>query len=164
MAKIYVGTYAKYNSGSIAGNWLDCEDYSDYEEFIDACKELHKDESDPELMFQDYEEFPKDFYSESSINPQLWAWLNMADHEQEIVTAYLSQEALPDDISDILEWYTGTYSDWAEYAEEITTDCSEIPDHLQYYIDWEKMGRDMSINCAGTHVEYEGQLFLFENY
>ena len=26
--QVYVGTYAKYNSGSIEGAWLDCEDYS----------------------------------------------------------------------------------------------------------------------------------------
>lgn len=53
--KIYVGTYAKYNNGSIDGKWLTLSDYSDLEEFYNACKELHADESDPELMFQDFE-------------------------------------------------------------------------------------------------------------
>ena len=28
MPRIYVGTYAKYNAGSIAGQWLDLEDYA----------------------------------------------------------------------------------------------------------------------------------------
>lgn len=50
-ARIYVGTYAKYNEGSIFGKWLDLSDYSDSEEFYEACRELHKDEEDPELMF-----------------------------------------------------------------------------------------------------------------
>ena len=27
--RIYVGTYAKYNDGSIAGKWLDLNDYED---------------------------------------------------------------------------------------------------------------------------------------
>lgn len=53
--KIYVGTYAKYNNGSIFGKWLTLSDYSDLSEFYDACRELHKDEEDPEFMFQDYE-------------------------------------------------------------------------------------------------------------
>ena len=53
--KIYVGTYAKYNNGSIFGEWLTLGDYSDLEEFYEACRELHKDEEDPEFMFQDFE-------------------------------------------------------------------------------------------------------------
>lgn len=33
-AQIYVGTYAKYNNGSIFGKWLDLSDYSDKNEFF----------------------------------------------------------------------------------------------------------------------------------
>ena len=43
-AKVYVGTYGKYNNGSLSGAWLDLSDYSDKEEFYEACRELHKDE------------------------------------------------------------------------------------------------------------------------
>ena len=39
-AKVYVGTYAKYNNGSLFGAWLDLSDYSDKEEFYEACREL----------------------------------------------------------------------------------------------------------------------------
>ncbi len=52
--KIYVGTYHKYNNGSIAGAWIDLENLSE-EEFYSKCKELHKDETDPEFMYQDFE-------------------------------------------------------------------------------------------------------------
>ncbi|WP_260264062.1 antirestriction protein ArdA [Elizabethkingia ursingii] len=52
---IYVGTYKKYNEGSLFGKWLSLSDYSDYDELLEAMKELHKDEDDPEFMFQDYE-------------------------------------------------------------------------------------------------------------
>ena len=38
-AKVYVGTYAKYNNGSLSGAWLDLSDYSDKEEFYEACPE-----------------------------------------------------------------------------------------------------------------------------
>lgn len=48
--KIYVGTYSKYNNGSIDGKWITISDYNTYEEFVDACRELHSDESDPEFM------------------------------------------------------------------------------------------------------------------
>jgi antirestriction protein len=76
MARIYVGAYAKYNAGSIKGTWLDMEDYADRDAFLEACRELHKDESDPEFMFQDFEGFPRGFYNESSAPPDgLWGWL-----------------------------------------------------------------------------------------
>ena len=51
---IYCGTYKKYNEGSLFGAWLDLRTFDSYEEFIDVCKQLHADEEDPELMFQDY--------------------------------------------------------------------------------------------------------------
>ena len=52
---IYVGTYKKYNEGSIYGEWLNLSDYSNYEELLQAMQELHQDEDDPEFMIQDYE-------------------------------------------------------------------------------------------------------------
>lgn len=64
-ARLYVGTYAKYNNGSIEGKWLDLSDFSDAGEFMEACRELHSDEADPEFMFQDYEGFPADMYGEA---------------------------------------------------------------------------------------------------
>lgn len=64
-AAVYCGTYAKYNDGSIAGEWMKFSDYSNSEEFFTACAELHKDEEDPEYMFQDSEYLPDFLYSES---------------------------------------------------------------------------------------------------
>ena len=58
MAKVYVGTYKKYNNGSIAGGWLDLADYASYGDFLAACRKLHKNERDPEFMIQDTEDFP----------------------------------------------------------------------------------------------------------
>ena len=46
-ARVYVGTYNKYNSGSLFGKWLDLSDYSGKDEFLEACRELHEDEQDP---------------------------------------------------------------------------------------------------------------------
>ena len=40
-ARVYVGTYGKYNNGSLFGAWLDLSDYADKEEFYEACRELH---------------------------------------------------------------------------------------------------------------------------
>ena len=58
---IYVGTYKKYNNGSIQGAWFDLTKFDCLEDFIEACEELHDDEDDPELMYQDFENFPKEW-------------------------------------------------------------------------------------------------------
>ena len=58
MAKVYVGTYGKYNNGSLKGGWLNLADYPKYDDFLKACKNLHKSERDPEFMIQDTEGFP----------------------------------------------------------------------------------------------------------
>ena len=73
--RIYVGTYRKYNNFSIEGKWLDLSDYSDSEEFYEACKELHKDETDPEFHFQDWEYLPSFMISESSLDEQIFEYL-----------------------------------------------------------------------------------------
>lgn len=64
-AKIYVGTYGKYNAGSIFGKQLDLSDYSDKDEFNEAYQKLHKDEEDTEYLYQDWENIPDSLIGES---------------------------------------------------------------------------------------------------
>lgn len=70
--EIYVGTYAKYNNGSIEGKWLHLADYASRADFMQACRELHKDEADPEFMFQDASGVPSWMWSESHISEEIW--------------------------------------------------------------------------------------------
>lgn len=55
-ASVYVGTYGKYNNGSLFGAWLDLSDYADKEEFYEACRELHKDEEDADDLVRDFQD------------------------------------------------------------------------------------------------------------
>src|SRR5574343_1225297 len=65
--RIYVGTYHKYASGSIYGEWVDLTAFADSSEFVTYCQQLHKSEYDPEFMIQDFENFPNFFYQESGL-------------------------------------------------------------------------------------------------
>ena len=67
-ARVYVGTYAKYAGGSIEGAWLNISDYDSLEDFLEACRELHEDEDQPEFMFQDWENIPSELISECGID------------------------------------------------------------------------------------------------
>ncbi|EMK9417163.1 antirestriction protein ArdA, partial [Escherichia coli] len=43
---VYVGTYAKYNNGSIEGKWINLlDDVTDRDDFCEKIAELHKDEA-----------------------------------------------------------------------------------------------------------------------
>lgn len=56
--RVYVGTYGKYNRGSLAGGWLSLKECKDYQDFLRKCGRLHRREHDPEFMIQDCEDFP----------------------------------------------------------------------------------------------------------
>lgn len=158
-ARVYVGTYAKYNSGSIAGAWLDLEKYSDAGEFICACAELHKDEVDPELMFQDYEGFPKGFYSESCIKSELWDWLELDESDRNLLAAYQDAVDEKGDIDDARDAFHGIHDSAADFAAdwyEQTGDADKIPEMLRCHIDWESVARDFGYDGWRFHRTDEG--------
>ena len=41
-ARIYVGTYAKYNNGSLQGEWVELSEFYDWDEFMERCAEIHE--------------------------------------------------------------------------------------------------------------------------
>lgn len=165
MAQIYVGTYAKYNSGSIAGKWLDLEDYADREAFLEACRELHKDEIDPELMFQDFEGFPRSYYNESSVPAELWDWLDLGDDDRELLEVYQEHVADDADIDRAREAFAGKYdseADWAEDFLESTGDLQGVPKNLRNYIDFEAYARDARMGGDMFFVRHNGDLWVFD--
>lgn len=145
-AQVYCGTYAKYNAGSIAGAWLNLEDYKDKDAFYAACAELHKDEEDAELMFQDFEGFPEKFYWEGGLSEELFDWLALDDHEREILEAYIAITG--DDkstIGEAMEDYMGAYSSDEDFTQELLEMCGDSPKNLPncVVIDWEATARQM---------------------
>lgn len=53
---VYVGTYGKYNEGSLCGLWIDLSSFSDYDEISNFCKAIHADKYDNDAV-DDYMEF-----------------------------------------------------------------------------------------------------------
>jgi antirestriction protein len=85
---VYVGTYAKYNEGSIFGKWVNLTDFTNIKDFYLFCFDLHKDEHDPELMFQDWENFPENTIWECSIDNEVFDLLQLDEHDQKQVLIY----------------------------------------------------------------------------
>lgn len=146
--KLYVGTYAKYSAGNLFGEWLNLEDYADLDEFYEACLELHEDEDDPEIMYQDSDGLPDFLYSESApLHKDIYEFVELDEDEREIVELYVDHVGLYDLSSQIEEAqvaYQGQYDDMEEFAQELYEGIGDIPHHLENYIDWEAVARDLS--------------------
>jgi antirestriction protein len=164
MPQLYVGTYAKYNAGSIKGAWLDLEDYSDKESFLKACAELHSDEADPEFMFQDFEGFPRELYSESSVSEELFAWLGLDEDDRELLAVYVEHVDQSGTIEDARESFSGKFDseeDWAANFLEDTGGLEGVPDHLRNYIDFEAYARDARMGGDMIFARHDGDVWAF---
>lgn len=139
--RIYVGTYAKYNAGSLKGAWLNLSDYTNRDAFLEACAELHADEADPEFMFQDFEGFPRAWYCESSAPPDaLWEeWLDLSESEQAAFSLFVDHHGADSTLDDFRDAYQGTWDSEADFSEHTATECGEIPKDLPAWIviDWQ---------------------------
>lgn len=116
MARVYVGTYAKYNSGSLAGAWINLDDCADYSEFLAKCQATHKDERDPEFMIQDAEAFPDGL--------SCMEWLSEAEFND--VKAAMSEEAKEETVAPAF-----SVVDYSEKAIAVTGDTRAISDQLK---------------------------------
>lgn len=166
-ASVYVGTYHKYNEGSIFGKWLNLSDYADKEEFYTACKELHNDEEDPEFMFQDYENIPEGLISEYGMSNNIFevieAFGNMDEDQKEPFLIWcnnghrkLSEEDITDLINAFEADYIGEYKDEEDFAYEQVEEM-DLPDFAKRYFDYEAYARDLFLGdywSDGGYVFY----------
>jgi len=164
--RAYVGTYAKYNNGSIKGAWLDLDDYSDWGEFHDACLALHADETDPELMFQDFEGFPSRFYAESCIASELWDWIELDADDQELLSVYWEHIDSKADFDTARDAYCGQFDreiDWAYEAIEDGGYLDDASDFCKQYFDYESFLNDAQLGGDITFIRHDGQFWAFRN-
>jgi antirestriction protein len=155
--KVYVGTYAKYNNGSIAGEWLTLSDYADEEEFLQACKALHKDEEDAEFMFQDTDGEHFSMITESIIDEHLFELIHsLDDDEAEVYAAYRKNfEGSWDECQDA---YSGKYDSDEDFAQDMAEQCGMLQDRVSWpytCIDWEWAARELMYD----YIEENGHYF-----
>lgn len=143
---VYVSTYAKYNYGSLRGLWIDLSTFDSYGEFITFCKAIHADEADPELMAQDFEEFPRQWYHEGFMSESdfdhIKEYVEMCEkHTQDAVDDFLE---FNDDLKDFEEAYCGEWDSEEDFARNIVSECYDIDrmmGDLANYFDYEAYGR-----------------------
>lgn len=153
---IYVADLAAYNAGYLHGKWIDATlDPEDIYGEINKILASSPVADSEEYAIHDYEGFEGASLSEyEGIESAHEKACFIEEHGKlgaEILNYY------GDDLGDaekaLEDHYSGCYKSLADYAEELTEQTSKIPENLAYYIDYEKMGRDM---------EYGGDVFTIE--
>lgn len=155
--RIYVADLAAYNNGFLHGAWIDAtQELDEIREQINIMlKASPIEEEAEEYAIHDYEGFGGYSVSEYLGIEELQEVACFIEEHPEIGSDVLSH--FGDDIEDarkaLEENYCGCHKSVADYAQELTEDTSEIPKHLEFYIDYDRMGRDM---------EMSGDIFTIE--
>lgn len=147
--KIYVADLAAYNNGKLHGVWIDAtQELDDIQDQINEMLAESPEELAEEYAIHDYEGFGSYAVSEYEGIESLHEIACFIEEHGEIGSELLGH--FGDDLDDakkaIEENYSGCYSSLADYAQELTEDTSQIPENLAFYIDYERMGRDMELS------------------
>ncbi len=164
--KIYVGTYAKYNNGSIKGDWFDLTDYSDFDELLEAVLKVHQDEQDPELMIQDFECFPKAFYQETWSKENLEKLVAYADfytksntNQIEAFEYFLNNDLSLSrlDFDELKDSFEECYKTTVSSSSLSKTDTELLADYLEELDDGyiESKFEQMGISNLYSHFSWE---------
>ncbi|UAL10216.1 antirestriction protein ArdA [Caulobacter segnis] len=146
--RIYVACLAAYNNGHLHGAWIDVEDADDVREAIAAMLASSPIAGAEEYAIHDYEDFGGVEIAEyAGIDRvvEIAGFLRERGPLGALVLEHLSgdlsaaAEALDDG-------YRGVFARLADYFQELTEETTAIPESLRYYIDYDAMARDASIN------------------
>ena len=176
--KLFLTDYASYNNGTQFqfGHWVDLDQFNDEDEFSEyITKHLAEcDKKSPlgfgsireEPMFTDFENFPRELYSEScspSDLEALFTWINLDDDDKIKVEALM--QAFGYDMANCMDHlddcYLTEYSDDAKY-ELFETYYPEM-EKLQTSCDYISINYDAFIKNNYTEVEINGTSYLMED-
>ena len=138
--RIYVADLAGYNAGTLRGVWIDATKEPD--EIMAEVQAMLAESPEPvaeEWAIHCYEGFGAAYISE---------WTSFEDvHDIALLIeehGALGAELLEQWNNDVDEvrrlfddgYYLGVWDSVADYAQELTEETTEIPDHLVHYIDY----------------------------
>ena len=164
--KVYVGTWGKYNGGSLDGKWVDLSDFVSPEEFKNYCKKLHADDPDAELMFQDVEgpAWVRSVISEYGMNYEMvWGWLALDDYEKPVVDGYIELYGIDgfDDFDDLVtsaqDAYMGgegqDFDDWVQEFFSETMGYMKVSEFMDKHYNW------IDFDNAKMYMENDGHYY-----
>lgn len=146
--RIYVACLAAYNNGILYGRWINAAQGEEHLwDGIKAVLAASPMLDAEEWAIHDYEGFEGASIRECE-SIQTVAELAAFIDEYGLVAAKLMEHFgdLEEAKETMRDHYAGVYSSVADFAQELNEETTKVPDNLQYYIDWERMARDLEIN------------------
>lgn len=146
--RIYVACLAAYNNGILHGKWIDAtEGEGAIWEGINAVLKSSPIEDAEEWAIHDHEGFGGLGIGEYSSVESVVEMAEFMEHHGELGSQLVAYLGDMDSARVALgEHYIGQYETVADFAEELTEQGAPIPDNLRFYIDYDKMARDMKTN------------------
>lgn len=147
-SRIYVADLAAYNAGYLHGVWIDMtDDLDSIWEQINVMLTASPVDDAEEHAIHDHEGFQGYSVSEYDSIDELHEVAGFLDDYPDFGGELLSHTSDLAEAQKVAEEsYSGCYTSVADYAQELTEQTSEIPENLAYYIDYEKMGKDMELS------------------
>ncbi|MBR5674270.1 MAG: antirestriction protein ArdA [Muribaculaceae bacterium] len=153
---VFCCTYHKYNEGRslTGGMWLDLLSFSCYDDFMAACRWLHRDESDPEFMYLDYENFCAAWYCESCMDEdtfdRIQEYAALDEDEQEAFEAFLDITCDKNvSFDDFRERYCGKWDSEREFAEHLCDELDmfhNVPESVSRFFDYAAFARELFLS------------------
>ena len=146
--RIYVACLAAYNNGHLHGRWINAnQDAWQIWDEVSAMLKASPIQEAEEWSIHDYEGFEGVSISEwESFERVSEIAAFIAQHGELGGTLVAYFGSLEDAQSAINDQYAGEYRSTADFVQEMTEQGTDIPETLQYYIDWSAMARDWEIN------------------
>jgi len=161
--RIYVACLAAYNNGYLHGTWIDAN--QDEEAIRTEIQEMLARSPIPnveEWAIHDYEGFYGLRLSESEDMARVAEMAAMIEEHGEAWAKYAEYQGIEYATKEGFEdAYEGEWDSEESFAENLASEMMEIPEHLEFYIDYEKLARDLFINDYFS-VENEGcKVYVF---
>lgn len=146
--KIYVACLAAYNNGKLHGEWIEAtQEPEAIHAEIQAMLKASPEPDAEEWAIHDYEGFGELRLSEWEGIERVSKLAAFIEEHGELgseVLAHVGGNLIEAETA--MENYAGEYKSLADFAQELTGEITTVPEHLQYYIDYQAMGRDMELN------------------
>lgn len=162
--RVYVACLADYNNGHLHGKWIGIESEEQIRKDINKILKTSPIPDAEEWAIHDHEGIGN--ISEYEGIDNLIAYADFIKEHGEMGLSVLEHYNNDiDEATNALEnFYHGEYDSEEDFVIQFTEDTGmEIPKHLAYYIDYEKMTRDYFINDFFS-IDYGSSVLVFSNH
>lgn len=165
--QIYVADLAAYNAGHLHGVWINAS--LQVPDMWGKIKEMLNQspvDDAEEIAIHDHSGFEGAPISEWESLENIHKMAYFVEEYKGLAAGLIHHFGDIDEaIKKVEEGYHGRYESLADYAEQFTEDTTTIPQHLQYYIDYDRMGRDWEMSGDIYTIETaHNEVHVFSNH